>query len=151
MTFSAYKFLRPNVPGFCQIAFLPDGTEVSGDELLEAEFSTLRTKFGSLTPSQEALLKTRSQTARVTGILILARSPNTPDFRAAASARAAKAEYLASFSSPTLEQLRGSSCQRHLRPVVSEFHIQRGAASETTPSKQLSSRQTLLRAFRRSI
>ncbi|MBE2254203.1 MAG: S8 family serine peptidase [Myxococcus sp.] len=108
VTFSAFKFLRPDVPGFCQIALLPDGTEVSGDELLQAEFSALWTKFGALTPTQDATLKKRQVTASVSGIFVLARVPTTPDFRGASSPRVAKAEYLSTFAAPTLSQLSSS-------------------------------------------
>lgn len=101
VTFSAFKFLRPEVPGFCQISLLPDGTEVSGDELMQAEFSALWTKFGALTPSQDSNLRKRPATNWVNGILVLARAPNTPNFRAASSPLAAKSEYLATFAAPT--------------------------------------------------
>jgi hypothetical protein len=105
VTFSAFKFVRPEVPGFCQISLLPDGTEVSGDELMQAEFSVLWTKFGALTPSQDSNLRKRQATNWVNGILVLARAPNTPNFRAASSPLAAKSEYLATFAAPTLSQL----------------------------------------------
>lgn len=105
VTFSAFKFLRPEVPGFCQISLLPDGTEVSGDELLQSEFSALWSRFGALTPSQDAALRKRPATDWVSGILVLARAPTTPDFRAASSPSAAKTEYLAAFAAPTLSQL----------------------------------------------